>query len=95
MSNEEPSKTDEGQSRLTVGLVGWQPIETAPKDKMMLLYRPTAHEWGMVTLGKWEEDKYAKKPNPFWAMWHKIGGITEARAWKPTHWMQLPTPTNE
>lgn len=71
----------------------WQPIETAPKDgTTILLYRPSAHPWGMVTPGKWDAQPHSKKPNPYWEMWFKIGGNYESRAWPPTHWMPLPAP---
>ena len=71
----------------------WQPIETAPKDgTTILLYRPDALPWGRVTPGKWEEQKYHKRPAPFWEIWYKIGGAYESRTWEPTHWMPLPEP---
>ena len=71
----------------------WQPIETAPKDgSLVLLYRPDAYDWGKVTPGKWETQQYSKKPKPYWDIWLKIGGISESRAWVPTHWMPLPEP---
>ena len=70
----------------------WQPIETAPKGErtMLLLYRPTAYEWGKVAPGMYNPDQYAKKPRPYWEMWLKIGGTRESRDWVPTHWMPLP-----
>lgn len=75
---------------------GWLPIETAPKDDItIMLYRPSALVWGKVTPGKWNDDKYAQKPRPFWEMWFKIGTITESRQWEPTHWMPLPAPPKE
>ena len=72
----------------------WMPIETAPKDRLVLLYRPTALPWAMVTVGRWHDQRHHKKPKPFWEIWLKIGGIGESRAWEPTHWMDLPSPPN-
>jgi hypothetical protein len=73
----------------------WQPIETAPKDKIVLLFRPTAFEWGSVAPGKYNVDFFAKRPKPFWEIWLKIGGTVESRLWEPTHWMPLPAPPKE
>jgi hypothetical protein len=70
----------------------WQPIETAPKDGMILLFRPTAPKWGMVSEGKWDAQPHHKKPNPYWEMWLKIGSTTDSRRHDPTHWMPLPEP---
>ena len=70
----------------------WQPIETAPKNRLILLYRPTAVDWGKVTPGRWNSAKFYKKPKPYWEIWFRIGGAREARAWRPTHWMELPEP---
>ena len=68
----------------------WLPIESAPKDLVILLYRPTAAIWAQVSVGKFDDDKFAKKPKPFWEIWLKIGRILESRNWEPTHWMPLP-----
>lgn len=69
----------------------WKPIETAPTDgTMILLYRPKAAEWAKVTVGKYNDDKYAKKPKPFWEIWFKLGGVTDSRLWVPTYWMPIP-----
>jgi hypothetical protein len=74
-------------------MMEWQDISTAPKDgSIVLLFRPTAPDWGRVTPGKWEIQEYHKKPQPFWEIWFKIGGTFESRAWPPTHWTPLPAP---
>lgn len=68
----------------------WKQIETAPKDKLILLYRPDAWDWGKVAPGAFNRDEYAKKPKPYWEIWLKVGTVSQAREWKPTHWMELP-----
>lgn len=69
----------------------WQPIDTAPKDgSMVMLYRPDAIEWAKVCIGKYDDNRYHKKPNPYWALCLHIGGRNQARQWSPTHWMPLP-----
>lgn len=68
---------------------GWQPIETAPKvagAEILIVRR------GRVTIGWWDEDKYGKKPIPFWNghdAWHER---LWAKRTPPTHWMPLPAP---
>ena len=68
----------------------WQPIETAPKDKRILLYRPTASEWWRVMGGHYDSDEYLKTPKPYWGS--DNFGIAKAaqRQNPPTHWMPLP-----
>lgn len=77
----------------------WLPIDTAPKDGThILLYRPSVGEWTKVSIGDWEDDKYAKKPRPYWSScYERILGILWCRSNAPTHWMPLPIPpiTNE
>lgn len=69
----------------------WQPIHTAPtKRTPILLYRPTALPWGVVDIGYWDDDKYAKKPRPYWFSMIGIMYKTQARDWEPTHWQPLP-----
>ena len=72
------------------GLIEWQPIETAPKDKRILLYRPTASEWWRVMGGHYDSDEYLKTPKPYWGS--DNFGIAKAaqRQNPPTHWMPLP-----
>ncbi len=73
----------------------WMPIDSAPKDQMILLFRPNAIRWGRVSPGQYNEDRFAKKPRPFWDGWLKIGGTTDWRKWEPTHWMPLPDPPTD
>ena len=70
----------------------WRPIETAPMDgTKVMLFIPGQHHG--VTIGKWNEDKYSKKPRPYWTtdlelLWGKL----TVRSNQPTHWMLLPAP---
>lgn len=67
----------------------WQPIETAPKDKDVLLYLPRR---GAIR-GQWNSDKYARVPRPYWSHDREwIFGVRETRDCQPTHWMPLPAP---
>lgn len=68
--------------------MSWQPIEAAPKDgTRVLLY---CNSRGIVC-GEWNNDKYAKKPRPYWANdRERLFGVTETRADQPTHWQPLP-----
>ena len=69
------------------GAPQWQPIETAPKDKtrMLLACKST------VTIGSWNDDRYARKPRPYWTNdRERIFGILDTRSDQPTHWMLLP-----
>lgn len=61
----------------------WQPIETAPKDKKIIL---ACRE---VEIGRWDDDSFSKKPRPFWNRW-SVFGVSRERANQPTHWMPLP-----
>jgi hypothetical protein len=72
----------------------WQSIDTAPLDRIVLLYRPTATKLAIqVAPGMYEANKYAKNPQPYWAVWLCIwNGVTESRAYPPTHWRDYPSP---
>ena len=71
----------------------WQPIETAPKDgSIILLFRPAPHPWGRVDIARWDTNKYATRPKPFWRSLISIVSKTEMRHWAPTHWQLLPEP---
>lgn len=67
----------------------WQPIETAPKDKEILLFCP----FRGVVRGSWRRDEYAKKPRPYWTHdRERLWGIRGTREDQPTHWQPLPKP---
>lgn len=64
----------------------WRPIESAPKDQKILVWARGYH-W----VAGWDDDRYAKKPRPFWD-YSNLWGKTGCRETPPTHWMPLPDP---
>jgi len=66
----------------------WQPVdENTPRDRDLLLACPARG----VLRGRWEDDKYATKPRPYWTNdRERIYGIRATRDDQPTHWMDLP-----
>lgn len=70
----------------------WHPIETAPKDRRILLGFSEELFIGISSVfGKWESDQYATYPKPYWR--HdltRLCGIKVCRNHPPTHWMELP-----
>lgn len=66
----------------------WQPIETAPKDQRILLFRS-----GHVVCGRWNDDRYARTPRPYWTHDNeRTFGVVDARKSPPQFWMPLPPP---
>lgn len=66
-----------------------QPMETAPKDREIMLFAR-----GFWYIGQWDDDRYSKKPRPLWfysAAWGKSG----CRGIPPVAWMPLPAPPKE
>ena len=71
--------------------MNWQPIETAPKDREILLACPKRG----VVRGKWDDNRYAKHPRPYWSHdRERIWGTLACRRDQPTHWMELPDMPN-
>lgn len=73
----------------------WRPIETAPKDRRVMLYRPTHNNAWLLTVsaGQYDDDRYAKKPRPYWGSdVERVWGVLACRDNPPTHWMPLPEP---
>jgi len=65
----------------------WQPIETAPKDRDVLLYCPKCG----VVRGRWKAQTYHSKPKPYWTNdRERLYGVIETRNDQPTHWAPLP-----
>lgn len=74
-----------------MGAGGWQPIETCPKDQRVLLFRA-----GHIVCGRWDDDRFAAKPRPYWTHdQERLWGRADARKRPPTHWMPLPPPPEE
>lgn len=72
----------------------WQPIETAPKDDLILLY-------GLLDPHPNERQLYSGLDRPtrvtaYWdsidEAWSPMGGTWTGPWFKPTHWMPLPSP---
>jgi hypothetical protein len=57
----------------------WQPIETAPKEELILAYAG-----GMMRLVMWENGGLVQ-----------VGATIEQGWFEPTHWMPLPAPPPE
>lgn len=76
-------KECEGVVALTPPAVpeGWQPIETAPKDDNYI----RVWSWGRERHAKWNDDRYSKRPRPFWDM--DGMSVSRCRAQQPTFWM--------
>lgn len=74
---------------------GWQPIDTAPKDGTAVLVYPGTWSGRSASIAKWESDKYAKKPRPYWSRDDDFGRVTFSREHPPTHWMPLPPPPDK
>lgn len=59
--------------------MSWQPIETAPKDKTVLLFDGDRHAIGTFACGRWLQF---------------VSGVPmlfqPELTWAPTHWMCLP-----
>jgi hypothetical protein len=70
----------------------WQPIETAPRDQRIVLYRPSSPiERARVVIGQYNPNSdAAKRPRPYWSHdCETFTGTKEARSHPPTHWCLL------
>jgi hypothetical protein len=69
----------------------WQPIETAPKDRYILICEANEPAWaGNMFVAKWFGDD---ETACFWTSGGPNGGIDlEPRIYSFTHWMPLPEP---
>ena len=66
-----------------------QTMENAPEGKRILVWGPTLN--GRWVGAKWNDDKYAKKPEPYWHLDDAhIAGMIAMRENPPTAWMELP-----
>ena len=66
--------------------MNWKPIADAPKDRRILLYRPTSTNYRIV-MGRFHSDEYAKNPRPYWTHDAELmEGRISARNNPPTLW---------
>ena len=64
----------------------WQPIETAPKDRLILLWR-----CGGFDVGVWDSDARADVPQGYWRSFlQDFWGGRWMRQNPLTHWAKLP-----
>lgn len=67
----------------------WLPIDSAPQDGTRILVPMR----GRVTIARWNDQKYHKKPNPFWECVDPFGILSD-RENQPVFWMHLPSLPN-
>ena len=67
--------------------VGWQPIETAPKDGRTILLLEPHFAASIVTPGRWFEDEQG-----WWEHGSHPTDYADQPVENPTHWMSLPEP---
>lgn len=68
----------------------WQPIQTAPKDQIILIYIPSSEE---TFIAYWSELSGPPITGGGWAIAHDYGdGHGSPDTSSATHWMPLPPP---
>jgi hypothetical protein len=67
----------------------WQPIETAPKDREILLYGGDIHE------GFWDELDFNEFSGTPIMGWNFGTADIDPTNFEPTHWMPLPRPPSD
>lgn len=91
----QPSASVPGEGHGT-GVVGWQPIETAPRDGTEIILaavidghvyeEPATGRWeGHIWEPSWQCNAVIEHQSDFGTNWHTFGP-------QPTHWMPLPPP---
>ena len=71
--------------------MGWQPIETAPKDGTeILLFCPHDDPQNVQGYFSSEPEEHARYWRPTESLVADVVGLIE-----PTHWMPLPTPPKQ
>jgi|GEM_PF-6153195 hypothetical protein len=64
---------------------GWAPMETAPKDRRIILLYLDHLGRQEARFGAWYDDQYAKTPRPTWT-WEGCNQVTQARKHQPIGW---------
>lgn len=73
--------------------MGWQPIETAPKDGTAVLVANKNGAW----IAKYEpvyQSGY-RPENPWFSLMLNHDHVRKGKPYAPTHWMPLPPPPND
>jgi hypothetical protein len=79
-ANSKPSAVTSMRNTVNV-MTEWQPIKTAPKDRMIWLYSPEQEFAGSGQfVGMWYPGGY----------WMDEDDQRDLVKWPPTHWMPLP-----
>lgn len=71
--------------------MSWKPIDTAPKDRRILLWFDVKIHAG-ACFGRWDDERYKRSPNPHFVaseLEHLFGKIW-MRENQPTHWDEVP-----
>lgn len=61
-----------------------KPIETAPKDREIMLWLPRRRKWAK---GRWDSQTTHQKPRPLF--WTYGSQTTDDRSDQPTHWAEV------
>lgn len=77
--------------------MNWQSMETAPKDRRILLYYPKPLFNNVYcVVGEWESDRYAKCPKPYWSHdMERLYGVANTRKTLPTLWADIELPKED
>ena len=71
-------------------VTNWQTIDNAPKDGTQILVWPSIWSNQDWDVARFDDDKYASRPRPFWRR-TSPAGMRECRENVPTHWLR-PSP---
>ena len=71
--------------------VTWYPINTAPKDGTYVIVWPPTFT-GVISCACWNDDRFAKRPRPYWFRTDANGSASLSRYNPPTHWTSISTP---
>jgi hypothetical protein len=69
----------------------WKPIDTAPRDKEILIFVQNDYG-GNIFMARWDKDESAIRPKPRWTSSSPAYKAITAINGPPTHWMPLPPP---
>lgn len=72
----------------------WNPMDTAPVDRRIMLKRPRWHGGDRATMttsfGRWEAQPYHKTPRPYWVDEQSIYSVAQNRESVPVGWREIP-----